>query len=446
MIRWSDRQRRGRFLCCAAAVMAILGSSARSEMSPRGASAVLAPATMARIGTVDERFQSYNIEMIEVTGGRFWKPYTEKGKPASAPLGAVPAGMDPSMYEYRPPINLAHPRLLALAAALGPAYVRVSGTWANSTYFHDSDTPPPAKPPDGFGGVLTRQQWKGVVDFSRAVDAKIVTSFATSPATRDARGVWTPVEARKVLSYTKSIGGSIAAAEFMNEPTYAEMGGAPKGYDAAAYARDMAVFRPFAKTAAPDMTILGPGGVGEGIPLMPIGLAGSVVKSEDILKATGPVFDGFSYHSYGATSKRCATMGPASQTTADAALSEGFLARAGTIAAFYAGLRDRFEPGKPIWLTETADAACGGNPWALTFLDSFRYLDQLGRLAKRVSTSTCTTRSRQAITACSTPIHSRPAQTIGRRCSGAKSWGRRCSIPVSRQQRACIYMHNACAT
>ena len=35
----------------------------------------LAPASMARIGTVDERFQSYNIEMVEVTGGRFWKPY-----------------------------------------------------------------------------------------------------------------------------------------------------------------------------------------------------------------------------------------------------------------------------------------------------------------------------------------------------------------------------------
>src|SRR3954447_14943863 len=36
-----------------------------------------------------------------------------------------------------------------------------------------------------------------------------------------------------------------------------------------------------------------------------------------------------------------------------------------------------------MWLTETADAACGGNPWASSFLDSFRYLDQLGRLAKQ---------------------------------------------------------------
>jgi hypothetical protein len=35
-----------------------------------------------------------------------------------------------------------------------------------------------------------------------------------------------------------------------------------------------------------------------------------------------------------------------------------------------------------MWLTETAEAACGGNPWASTFLDTFRYLDQLGRLAR----------------------------------------------------------------
>ncbi|MBD0289263.1 MAG: hypothetical protein ICV79_28170 [Flavisolibacter sp.] len=45
-------------------------------------------------------------------------------------------------------------------------------------------------------------------------------------------------------------------------------------------------------------------------------------------------------------------------------------------------MRDKYLPGKPIWLTETADAACGGNPWAVTFLDCFRYVEQLGKLAK----------------------------------------------------------------
>jgi len=59
---------------------------------------------------------------------------------------------------------------------------------------------------------LTRKQWRDVVDFSHAVDAKIVTSFAISPGVRDANGVWTPVEAKKFLAYTHQIGGSIAAA------------------------------------------------------------------------------------------------------------------------------------------------------------------------------------------------------------------------------------------
>ncbi|MGI8960118.1 MAG: hypothetical protein ACR2IV_10235 [Bryobacteraceae bacterium] len=47
---------------------------------------------------------------------------------------------------------------------------------------------------------MTRQQWKGVVDFAHAVDARIVTSFATSPGTRGASGVWTPEQARQLLA------------------------------------------------------------------------------------------------------------------------------------------------------------------------------------------------------------------------------------------------------
>jgi hypothetical protein len=272
--------------------------------------------------------------------------------------------------------------LRKLAAALGPAYVRVSGTWANTTYFQNSDDAAPANPPTGFNGVLTRRQWKAVVDFSRAVDARIVTSFATSAGTRDASGLWTPAQARQFLAYTKSIGGNITAAEYMNEPTFAESGGAPKGYDAAAYARDIAVFLPFVRQTAPGMLVLGPGSIGEGVPLVPSSTAMRQLKSEDLLAATGPVFDAFSYHFYGALSKRCAGMVPTAATNPEDALSEEWLSRTGRVEAFYAGLRDRFEPGKPLWVTETADAGCGGNPWGATFLDSFRYLDQLGRLAR----------------------------------------------------------------
>ena len=349
----------------------------------------ITPSTLPRTGSIDERFQSYNIEMVEVTGGRFWKPYASQSADTTTAANAnQPVGMDPSLYEYRPPIDLTNARLRKLAAALGPAYLRVSGTWANSTYFQDSDGQPPATPPEGFKGVLTRAQWKGVVDFSNAVNAPIVTSFAFSAGTRDASGIWTPAQADKVLAFTQSNGGRIAAAEFMNEPTFAAIGGAPAGYDAKAYARDLAVFRAFLKAKSPGTILLGPGGVGEGSILAPVSM--KTISSADILAAvgpqaaTGPVFDAISYHSYGAISSRCA-VGPAAAAgiKPEAALSEEWFSRSEKIVGFYAALRDKYEPGKPLWNTETAEAACGGDRFASTFLDSFRYLNQLGILARR---------------------------------------------------------------
>src|SRR6201997_64566 len=102
--------------------------------------------------------------------------------------------MDANLYEYRPPVDLSNHRLRKLAAALGPAYVRVSGTWANTMYFADSDTAPSSLP-SGFNGGLSRERWKGVVDFAAATDARIVASVAISPGTRDFAGVWMPGQA-----------------------------------------------------------------------------------------------------------------------------------------------------------------------------------------------------------------------------------------------------------
>jgi Glycosyl hydrolase family 79, N-terminal domain len=311
------------------------------------------PTNMTRVGTVDERFQSYNIEMVEVTGGRFWKPY-----------GSVPPTAGTDLYAYRPPIDLNRIKLRRLAAALAPAYMRISGTWANSTYFSDAENPTSALPA-GFNGILTRGQWRDVVDFSQAVNAKIVTSFAISAGTRDAADVWTPDQAARLLAYTRFLGGSIAAAEFMNEPDLPAINGAPAGYDAAAYGRDFKIFRSFVKQTAPEMMVLGPGAAGEA-PL-----------ASDLLAASGPGVGVFSYHHYGTLSERCI-----GSSRPEAALSEAWLAQTDQALGFHRTLRDEFEPGKPIWLTETADAACGGNRWSATFLDTFRYLDQLGRLAK----------------------------------------------------------------
>jgi hypothetical protein len=331
---------------------AILWSLALTCAPTIAAEISLAPASMPRIGSVDERFQSYNIEMVEVTGGPFWKPY------------GTPAGnAHPGLFSERMPKDLGNPRLRNLAAALSPAFMRVSGSWANATYFAESDNA--SALPAGFKTVLTRREWQGVIDFSRAVDAPIVTSFAISVGTRNAAGVWTPEQARGLLAATRSVGGRIAAVEFMNEPDIVAVGGVPEGYDAAVYARDFAAFSALMKREAPSVVILGPG------------TGGPSDAAAPFVAAAARGVDAISYHYYGTVSARCG-----GHQTPDAALSEAWLARTDERLASYRTLRDRLAPGKPIWLTETAEAACGGDPWSATFLDTFRYLDQLGRLAK----------------------------------------------------------------
>ena len=321
---------------------------------------LLMPADIPAIAEIDARFLSYNIEMVEVTGGRFWKPYGPNTTPTSQDL-----------YADRPPIDLSDARLRKLAAALSPAYLRVSGSWANATYFADSESPPP-KPPAGYGSVLSRAQWQGVIDFAKAVDARIVTSFAVSAGARDPSGVWSADQARRLLADTRSAGEDIAAAEFMNEPNLAPQNAAPAGYDAAAYERDFRIFHDLIKQTSPQTLIVGPGGIGE-----TASSGASGVGTRDLLVAGGGDIDVFSYHHYGTLSRRCG-----GRDGADDALSEQWLSRTDASLAFYKTLRDQFAPGRPIWLTETADAACGGNAWDATYLDTFRFLDQLGRLAR----------------------------------------------------------------
>ena len=122
------------------------------------------PSRLPRLGTIDARFQSYNVEMVEVTGGRFWKPYRASASAPSARgadnAGNVPAGGIPtstrigSLSTCRTP-GCAHwlprwPRPICASAAPGPT----------RTYFAESDETP-ATPPSGFSAVLSRERWKG---------------------------------------------------------------------------------------------------------------------------------------------------------------------------------------------------------------------------------------------------------------------------------------------
>ena len=138
--------------------------------------------------------------------------------------------------------------------------------------------------------------------------------------------------------------------EYMNEPPRFD-GWAPKGYESRLMRCKVL---PYLKKAS-RRRFLGRG-VGGGLPCH------KDLPSRTSSQKPARFSTRFSYHYYGANSARCGKVMPTAMTTQDAALSREWLTGTDRIESFYAGLRDQFLPGRPLWVTETADAACGGKP------------------------------------------------------------------------------------
>ncbi|MBK6739894.1 MAG: hypothetical protein IPG64_19560 [Haliea sp.] len=186
----------------------------------------------------------------------------------------------------------------------GPLYIRYGGTTTNSVYFQDNDEPRLAAPPAGYHWILTREDWKGALEFADAMDAKVLTGFTVSEGVRDASGAWTPAHAAPFVAYTQSIGGEITAAELFNEPNAREPGRTEKGESAEQFTRDFAAFSAFMRDAAPEVKLGGPGVATLGIPV-PIPTLEEVTPEQYMTTAPKPAFDIVTYHFYGAVAERC---------------------------------------------------------------------------------------------------------------------------------------------
>ena len=303
----------------------------------------LAGEGLQELRKVDERLVSYNVEMTEVTGGTFWKAYTEAQVDGTEEFPKIVDWTNMgNLQQWYDPIDTTNPRLIKLAKELGSAWVRVSGTWANKTYY-DFDNKYEGKVPEGFQSVLTREQWLNLLDFVKAVDGKLLVSIANCPGIHAADEPMPFEQADLLFRTSKEYGVPIAAAEFTNEPNLIALSGLPKGYTAADHARDQ------------------------------------MVTTEQLLGDYNSKMDVFSYHYYNGVSERGAAMG--GHWPYQAILSEQYLGIAAHCARQYVPKRDKYVPGGQMWVTESGDAGCGGNTWAPTYLDVPRTLNELGDFA-----------------------------------------------------------------
>lgn len=342
------------------------------------------------IRQVDSRLMSYNVEMTEVTGGTFWKAYTKgqvQGTEEFPPIRSM-ADMGGIMQVY-PPIDLYNEKLRKLAKEFGPVWVRVSGTWATKTYY-DFDGSTNGVAPAGYQSVLTKQQWIGVLDFCKAINAKLLVSVNNCEGLHKANEPWHPTQAKLLFETAKEHGVAIEAAEFMNEPNMLAFSGAPMGYTAKDYVRDQDLFIKWVRENYPEVLLVGPCTVAmeasreEGFELNAggiVGLMGDNCTTEQLMEGAKQKFDVYSYHYYNGISDRLASVVPSMHWDPSRTLSEAYLKVAPLSAKASAPQRDKYVPNGQMWVTESGDAGGGGNSWASTFMDVFRTLNELGTFA-----------------------------------------------------------------
>ena len=75
---------------------------------------------LTKLREMDERLVSYNVEMTEVTGGTFWKAYTDAQVDGTEEFPVIENWQDMgNLQQWYDPIDLYNPRLRKMATELG---------------------------------------------------------------------------------------------------------------------------------------------------------------------------------------------------------------------------------------------------------------------------------------------------------------------------------------
>jgi len=341
-------------------ILALLlqGCSSR-EFPVRNASVVIGG--QAAVAEVDERFLSVAVDSAQVVGGVFWSPD-----------GSVEIEGETRVEPY----DFGRERLRRMAAGLAPAYLRIGGTAADRVYYDLSDEPV-EQAPEPYENVMTRQMFDGIASFANDLDYEILFTLAAGPGPRDPQSqAWQPHNASGLVGYATNTGAPVAMWELGNE-----VNGFPLllgiNVDGEQLAQDARVAGEMVEDLSPNALLAAPSSafwpqVGEVREL-----------NRDFLEAGGgETVDAVTWHYYPQQSQRC----PVATRRAEPGLllNPANLNEIDRWAAEVERARDQFAPGKRIWLGESGNAQCGGQPGISdVFEGSFWWLDQLGRMAAR---------------------------------------------------------------
>jgi heparanase 1 len=244
-------------------------------------------------------------------------------------------------------------------------------------YYDLGNSPLPAPPPFGYQAVMTRDMWNGMAGFAADLDLDIVFTLNAGPGPRGDGGdrAWRPDNARNLLEYSAAHHHRVAVWELGNEvhayPLFHRLQISPTRY-----AADLATARALVDEVHGGGLLAGPSSaywpeMGEVIDFLAPMLAAGGGRQLDIL----------SWHYYPQQSLRC----PLANLRAEPGLllHPHRLNDIGRWLSALAAARDRARPGLRLWLGETGNAQCGGEPGVSDrFEGGFWWLDELGQTAR----------------------------------------------------------------
>lgn len=314
---------------------------------------------------VSEPLLGFAIDTSQVVGGRWWSPE------ANVEVGRGAHTTEP--FDFR------EPKLRRLARALAPARVRIGGTEADHVVYSEGSLAA-GELPAGYEYAFTRAHWDALAQFTRDVGYSLMFTVNAGPGPRNADGVWRDDNARLLLDFARDNPVPDTVWELGNEVNgYWFIHGWSHRVSGEEYARDFHRFRTLVKAEFPGARVAGPAGFLWPVMGEPFGSRLGVF--EGYLRAAGSDADIVTWHYYPQQSRRCpmATR-RASPTTL---LHPGFLDETAQRAHELEGLVREHAPQAELWLGETGNAQCGGEPGVSDrFASSLWYVDQLGALGR----------------------------------------------------------------
>jgi heparanase len=320
---------------------------------------------------LDERFLSVAIDTSQLVGGHWWSR-----------SGRVEVGRGAQRVS---PFDFSRPELLALARALAPAYLRVGGTEADHLFYAFDGQAHGVRPPAGYELTLEPSRWDALQAFASAAGFDLFFTLNAGPGPRAGGEEWQPGNAEALLRHARDAGHHVSVFELGNEVNgYWFIHGLRQQIDGARYAEDLMTARRLVKRYFPDARLAGPGSLFWPVVGEPLSSVFGVLEGylrHDAEAHAGGTADIISWHYYPQQSRRCPVA--TRRASPERLLEPAYLDEVSRWAESVTRLRDRYAPAAEVWLGETGNAQCGGEPGVSDrFVAGLWWLDQLALLAR----------------------------------------------------------------